>query len=117
MACNRHFGREVVSKAVKRGYASVQGTVRHNSVALNLGFASADYGYAIDLGLPIKGRYRRDALSLFNRDPEIKAEAVWCGRDFKALKHTRVADQPRCPGSCRRRPKNSRDLRSPAIWV
>ncbi len=76
-------GPEVVSKAVKRGTAPVQGTVRRNSVALKLGFASEDYGYAIDLGLPIKDGYRWKADSLFNRDPEIKAEAVWAGETLK----------------------------------
>jgi predicted ATPase len=46
-------GPEIVSKAVKRGQAPVQPLVRKNSVALKLGFASEDYGYAIDLGLPV----------------------------------------------------------------
>jgi predicted ATPase len=67
-------GPETVSKAVKRGQAPVQGTVRRNSVALRLGFASEDFGYAIDLGLPIP-----HGPSLFNLDPQIKAEAVWAG--------------------------------------
>jgi predicted ATPase len=67
-------GPEFVSRAVKRGHSPVQGTVRQSSVALKLGFASEDFGYAIDLGLPIPLGY-----SLFNRDPEIKAEAVWAG--------------------------------------
>ncbi len=40
---------------------------------LKLGFASDDFGYAIDLGLPIPSRTR------FSHDPEIKAEAVWTG--------------------------------------
>ncbi len=75
-------GPEVVSKAAKRG-APIQGTVRRDSVALKLGFASEDYGYAIDLGLPVADRYRRHAPSLFNRDPEIKAEAVWAGEVLK----------------------------------
>jgi predicted ATPase len=66
-------GPETISKAAKRGHVPVQGTVRKNSVALKLGFASEDYGYAIDLGLPIPGH------GLFNRDPQIKAEAVWAG--------------------------------------
>jgi predicted ATPase len=66
-------GPETVSRAMKRGHAPVQGTVRKNSVALKLGFASEDFGYAIDLGLPIPG------MTLFNLDPEIKAEAVWAG--------------------------------------
>ena len=51
-------GPEVSSKAVKRGHAPVQGTLRQSSVALKLGFASEDYGYAIDLGLPIRTRPR-----------------------------------------------------------
>ncbi len=71
-------GPEGVSRAVKRGYAPVQGTVRQNSVALKLGFASEDFGYAIDLGLPIPLGY-----SLFNRDPQIKAEAVWAGATLR----------------------------------
>ncbi len=76
-------GPEIVSKAVKRGTAPAQGTVRRNSVTLKLGFASEDYGYAIDLGLPIPHQYRKDVPSLFGRDPEIKAEAVWAGETLK----------------------------------
>ncbi len=76
-------GPETLSKAMKRGNAPVQGTVRRNSVALKLGFASEDYGYAIDLGLPIPHQYRKGEPSLFNRDPEIKAEAVWAGETLK----------------------------------
>jgi predicted ATPase len=73
-------GPETVSKAVKRGHAPVQGTLRQKSVALKLGFASEDYGYAIDLGLPVmQDHYQYQKPSLFNRDPEIKAEAVWAG--------------------------------------
>jgi len=73
-------GPEIVSKAVKREQAPVQPLVRKNSVALKLGFASEDYGYAIDLGLPVmKDQYQYQKPSLFNRDPEIKAEAVWAG--------------------------------------
>lgn len=43
------------------------------SVALHLGFASEDFGYAIDLGLPVASK------SMFDLDPEIKGEAVWTG--------------------------------------
>lgn len=43
-------------------------------VALRLGFAGDDYGYAIDLGLPVP-----DRTSMFGLDPEIKAEAIWHG--------------------------------------
>jgi predicted ATPase len=70
-------GPETVSTAVKRRHAPVQGTVRKNSVALKLGFASEDFGYAIDLGLPIPG------ISMFNQDPQIKAEAVWAGETMR----------------------------------
>lgn len=76
-------GPEIVSKAVKRGDMPSQGSLRQNRVALKLGFASKDYGYAIDLGLPIPHNYRRSEPSLFNRDPEIKAEAVWAGETLK----------------------------------
>ena len=42
-------------------------------MSLKLGFADADYGYALDLGLPVR------SASMFLRDPAIKAEAVWTG--------------------------------------
>lgn len=66
-------GPEHFTSAMKAGTAPIQGG-RRNRVSLKLGFAAEDYGYAIDLGLPIP-----DGLSSFNRDPEIKAEAVWTG--------------------------------------
>ena len=66
-------GPEVVTRAMRAGEAPVEGTKRKARVALKLGFASDDYGYAVDLGLPVKNR------TLFNLDPEIKAEAVWAG--------------------------------------
>jgi predicted ATPase len=47
--------------------------VRKATVALRLGFSGSDYGYAIDLGLPVPSS------SQFSRDPEIKAEAQWTG--------------------------------------
>ncbi|MCU1642344.1 MAG: hypothetical protein JWN03_2619 [Nocardia sp.] len=49
-------------------------TARGGPLALRLGFAGDDFGYAADLGVPVP-----DAYSMFNRDPEIKAEAVWAG--------------------------------------
>ncbi|MEO3428994.1 AAA family ATPase [Pelagibius sp. CAU 1746] len=70
-------GPESFSRAVKAGEAPVQGTVRRERVSLKLGFASEDYGYAIDLGLP------QPSSSLFGHDPEIKAEAVWIGEMLK----------------------------------
>lgn len=58
---------------MRTGAQPVQGTVRKEQISLKLGFASDDYGYAIDLGLPIP------SASMFNLDPQIKAEAVWVG--------------------------------------
>ena len=70
-------GPETISRSMKRGDHPVQGTVRKGPVALKLGFADEDYGYAIDLGMPIPG------MSLFNHDPEIKAEALWAGEHLR----------------------------------
>ncbi len=67
-------GPEKFSRAMKDGSQPVQGTVRKHSVALKLGFATEDYGYAMDLGLPIPSR------SLFSQDPHIKAESLWVGQ-------------------------------------
>ncbi len=66
-------GPEAFSRGMKQGLQPVQGTVRKGPVALKLGFASEDYGYAIDLGLPIASR------SAFSQDPAIKAETMWTG--------------------------------------
>ena len=51
----------------------VQGTVRTKPVGLRLGFAGDEFGYALDLGLPVPGE------TMFNLDPEFKREAVWAG--------------------------------------
>jgi predicted ATPase len=66
-------GPESFSRAMKKGEQPVQGTVRKASVSLKLGFAGRDYGYAIDLGLPIPSSCH------FARDPEIKTESQWVG--------------------------------------
>ncbi|OPX06214.1 AAA family ATPase [Mycobacterium sp. AT1] len=58
-----------------RRTGEVQGTTRTRPVALELGFASDDLGYLIDLGLP---QYAGPK-SLFSRDPEIKREIVFAG--------------------------------------
>jgi len=71
-------GPESLSRGMKAGDVPVQGTKRRQPVSLKLGFASEDYGYAIDLGLPAA-----QGESRFNRDPEIKAEAVWTGEVLK----------------------------------
>ena len=66
----------------------MQGQATHKPVSLKLGFGGEDYGYAIDLGLPIP------RATLFFRDPEIKAEAVWTG---PRLRRTNVLAQRRGP--------------------
>lgn len=70
-------GPETISKRMKSGEVPVQGGPRKGPVSLKLGFASEDFGYAIDLGLPQPSR------SLFAHDPEIKAEVVWAGETLR----------------------------------
>lgn len=67
-------GPGVIGRAVRRGEHPVQGTASRGPVHLRLGFASDDYGYAMDLGLPARGE------SAFQLDPEIKREVVWHGQ-------------------------------------
>jgi predicted ATPase len=66
-------GPERFGRAVLRGDHPVEGTVRQKPVSLRLGFASDDFGYAIDLGLPPPSK------SAFAQDPEIKRECLWNG--------------------------------------
>ncbi len=72
-------GPEQFSRATKQGTQPVEGLVRKAPVSLKLGFSSEDYGYAIDLGLPI----RPPTPSWFTRDPVIKAESLWAGQLLK----------------------------------
>ena len=67
-------GPEAFSRGMKQGAQPVQGTRRNNPISLKLGFSSEDYGYAIDLGLPIP------TMTRFARDPEIKRESLWAGQ-------------------------------------
>ncbi len=67
-------GPEVVSGAMRRGEVPVQGTgSRRRPVALQLGFASDDLSYLVDVGLP------QPSQTLFCRDPQIKRELIWAG--------------------------------------
>lgn len=66
-------GPETLGGARRTGRA--EGTTRTRPVSLEMGFASDDFGYLIDLGLPKDAGPR----SLFARDPEIKREAVFAG--------------------------------------
>lgn len=71
-------GPENFSRSMKSGEAPVQGTSRKGPISLKLGFASEDFGYAIDLGLP-----QPDSRSMFGSDPEIKSEVVWAGETLR----------------------------------
>jgi predicted ATPase len=70
-------GPESFSAAVKRGERPVQATLKTESQALRLGFRGDDFGYAIDLGLPIP------SASAFRGDPEIKSEVIWHGGQLR----------------------------------
>jgi predicted ATPase len=69
-------GPEAFARAVKQGVHPVEGTRRRHPISLRLGFSSEDYGYAIDLGLPIPPPWP----TRFARDPEIKRESLWAGQ-------------------------------------
>ncbi|KIA64671.1 AAA family ATPase [Nocardia vulneris] len=49
-------------------------TSEPDTAGVRVGFAGADFGYAAELGTPVP-----DGTSMFDLDPEIKAEAVWAG--------------------------------------
>lgn len=52
-----------------------EGTTRTGPVSLEMGFAADDFGYLVDLGLPVHAGQG----SLFALDPQIKREAVFAG--------------------------------------
>lgn len=81
-------GPEQLSRAMKAGEVAITGTQRSKRVGLKLGFASNDYGYAVDLGLPSE-------VSAFAHDPEIKTESVWAG---EYLRRNNVFAERRGPG-------------------
>ena len=56
------------------------------SVSLKLGFATDEYGYAIDLGLPIP---IMGVPTRFNFDPVIKTESLWVGQVLRP--HNEIA--------------------------
>jgi len=66
-------GPESIARSVRQGEQAVEGTRRQHPVSLRLGFASDDFGYLIDLGLP------KPSSSAFGLDPEIKRECIWQG--------------------------------------
>lgn len=97
-------GPESFSRDMKAGIHPVQGTLRSGPVSLRMGFAAQDYGYAVDLGLPIPSSSR------FARDPEIKAEALWMG---PAISRTNLLAERR-GGSVRLRDSQSGSWRPPS---
>ncbi len=60
-----------------RRTGTVEPTVRTRPVSIEMGYASTDFGYLVDLGLPIPSD------SAFGRDPEIKREAVFTGPSLR----------------------------------
>jgi len=68
-------GPERFTQGMLRGEMPIQGTPRQEPVALKMGFASEDFGYAIDFGFPPPP----PPSSAFTLDPEIKREAIWSG--------------------------------------
>lgn len=56
----------------RRGY-DVEGTVRQGPVSVRLGVGGGELSYLVDLGIPVQHG------SAFDRDPEVKREAVWTG--------------------------------------
>jgi predicted ATPase len=75
-------GPESVGRA---GKGPVQGTRRTKPVGLRLGFAGDEFGYALDLGMPIPTQ------TAFYRDPEFKRECIWRGPVLKPA--TLLADR------------------------
>ncbi|GAA0706910.1 AAA family ATPase [Dyella marensis] len=68
-------GPEKITRRMITGEIPIQGLPRQEPVALKLGFAGDDFGYAIDLGLPPPS----DFPTAFQFDPQIKREAIWAG--------------------------------------
>ena len=61
-------GPEAIGRAVRAGAHPIEGTLRTGSISLRLGYSGDDYGYAIDLGLPVPGRpFPLDPLSSSRR--------------------------------------------------
>ena len=70
-------GPETISKAMERGDVPVQGGPRKGVARVRLGFASDDYGYLIELGMPSPSN------SAFDLDPVIKRECIWHGGTWR----------------------------------
>ena len=66
-----------ISRAMKAGEVDVEGQVSKGVKRMQLGFATAEFSYAIALGLP------EPSSSAFALDPEIKREAIWYGPYYR----------------------------------
>ena len=67
-------GPEAISGAMRRGEVPIQGTgSRTAPISLQFGFTADDFGFLIDVGLPVPAR------TMFGRDPVIKRELIWAG--------------------------------------
>ncbi len=70
-------GPEQLTRQMHAGSVPVQGGPRQKAVRLKLGFSTRDFGYLIELGLPIPYQ------SKFCLDPEIKRECIWAGPYYR----------------------------------
>lgn len=71
-------GPETLSRAMLAGEVPIEPTVRTAIKRLKLGFASDEFSYLIELGLPLP-----DATTLFGLDPQIKRESIWVGDAYR----------------------------------
>jgi predicted ATPase len=71
-------GPERLSEGMRSGDVPVQGTMRRNSVSLQMGFSGDEMGYLIDIGLPTPiEQFGPD--TMFGRNPTIKREVLFAG--------------------------------------
>lgn len=71
-------GPENITRAMRKGLVPIQGGPRQNAMRLKLGFAGAEFGYSVLLGLPPPSNATR-----FTLDPEIKRECIWAGQSYR----------------------------------
>ena len=77
-------GPENITRGMKSGEVKVQGAGRRTEpVNLRLGFCDEDVGYSIDIGLPPPQIPPPDPPSKFERDPEIKREAIFAAPVYR----------------------------------
>lgn len=67
-----------VSRAMEREEVAIQGGPRKGPARVRLGFAGDEFGYMIELGLPVPQQ------SAFNLDPIIKRECIFHGPAYRA---------------------------------